>query len=248
MRGVSDRGEAALSERPPDKQPETGIVILYHGCHKNECRTIRSGDLGMNQDSILRYSSGCASGPGDAWDTDFPTCSSRPSHAGTYSAWPGTSTGSLASRIGSREPDWARAADVPRKRELCRRKWRCPSSRGRVSLSSSSFPTVSHRSSRPGSPRSPSSAERVGIAADTTLQLERGRHERCTCGPYDRYEPGHDCTARGSCRTAILCVQKGPAKSERRHVGLRECPANIRSALSCHPKLKHQDQGSGAIL
>ena len=63
MRGVSDRGEAALSERPPDKQPETGIVILYHGRHKNECRTIRSGDLGMNQDSILRYSSGCASGP-----------------------------------------------------------------------------------------------------------------------------------------------------------------------------------------
>jgi hypothetical protein len=57
--GVSDRGEAALSEQPPDKQPETGIVILYHGCHKNECRTIRSGDLGMNQDSILRYSSGC---------------------------------------------------------------------------------------------------------------------------------------------------------------------------------------------
>jgi hypothetical protein len=57
--GVSERGEAALSEQPPDKQPETGIVILYHGCHKNECRTIRSGDLGMNQDSILRYSSGC---------------------------------------------------------------------------------------------------------------------------------------------------------------------------------------------
>ena len=44
--GVSDRGEAALSEQPPDKQPETGIVILYHGCHKNECRTIRFGDLG----------------------------------------------------------------------------------------------------------------------------------------------------------------------------------------------------------
>lgn len=157
----------------------------------------------------------------------------------------GNPTGSLASRIGSREPDWARAADVPRKRELCWRKWRCPLSRGRVSLSSSSFPTVSHRSSRPGSPRSPSSAERVGIAADTTLQLESGRHERCTCGPYGRYEPGHDCTARGSCRTVILCVQKGPAKSERRHVGLRECPANIRSALSCHPKLKHQGRGSG---
>ena len=60
----------------------------------------------------------------------------------------------------------------------------------------------------------------MGIAADTTLQLESGRHERCTCGPYGWYEPGHDCTARGSCRTVILCVQKGPAKSERRHVGL----------------------------
>jgi hypothetical protein len=63
MRGARHRclrrGEAALSEQPPNKQRETGIVILYHGCHKNECRTIRSGDLGMNPYSILRYSSGC---------------------------------------------------------------------------------------------------------------------------------------------------------------------------------------------
>ena len=115
MRGVSDRGEAALSERPPDKQPETGIVILYHGRHKNECRTIRSGDLGMNQDSILRYSSGCRERTRRRLGHRLPDVPRRPGHAGTYSAWPGTSTGSLASRIGSREPDWARAADVPRK-------------------------------------------------------------------------------------------------------------------------------------
>jgi len=25
---------------------QTGIVIHYHGCHNNECRTIRFGDLG----------------------------------------------------------------------------------------------------------------------------------------------------------------------------------------------------------
>jgi hypothetical protein len=43
---VSDHGEAAHSEQLPSKQPETGIVIHYHGCHNNECRTIRSGDLG----------------------------------------------------------------------------------------------------------------------------------------------------------------------------------------------------------
>ena len=41
-----DHGEAALSEQPPSKQPETGIVIRHHGCHNNESRTIRSGDIG----------------------------------------------------------------------------------------------------------------------------------------------------------------------------------------------------------
>src|SRR5215218_5309772 len=70
--GVSECGEATLSEQPPNKQPETGIVILYHGCHKNECRTIRSGDLGMNEYSILRYSSGCGERTGDATGQRLP--------------------------------------------------------------------------------------------------------------------------------------------------------------------------------
>lgn len=127
--------------------------------------------------------------------------------AGTYGAWPGTRLGhwqaalAVVSRLGPRCGGAAR-------RELARESG---GARRAVGVSVSvlvSFPTIPIVQAWKA--RAP--AERVGIAADTALQLESGRHERCTCGPSGRYEPRHELYSRGSCRTVISVGAKAPRR------------------------------------